>query len=418
MWGLMLSLVLQASAADCNLGSSESIQVIAPARGVVVLEMRLQGQAQPPTALLKVLTERGLPLTLLPSSSWAVRYGESLRGLAEQGHEVGYWLRPRTDLKLRGSITQAPSLTDWVRALREAKAQVERHTGSEVRTVGVHRLPEVTEKALEGLGFEVYLPTERTQNDRPRRSESLHSSSGRARVIGIGPYEDGCGPELPAWSPAALDRASRVAARADWVRIVLPPDPSAAPLLARWLDTVVLAEGWTVLTATQAGRRARDGRTSTVAAPPPQSARMVAEPTWTEVARRLSAAQTLPRQLPGKLTPTEAFLGLTQLLGSPGNPQVAALGPLRPPAEMARSSLGSTVTTLTEAEIRAAAAELLPGLSGQVPGFISVGAHTLTAGEFLRLMGRVYLGQSAIAQPINNPDPFAPGGGWGVSEGY
>ncbi len=132
------------------------------------------------------------------------------------------------------------------------------------------------------------------------------------------------------------------------------------------------------------------------------------------------AAGELPdatRQLPGRLTPTEAFLGLTQLMAIERPPQAIALGPLRPPAELAHSSLGAAPVDLTEQAVRDAAVDLLPALVGQVPGFISVGTHNLTAAEFLRVMALVYLGLAPSARPVADPNPYAPGGGWGESEG-
>ena len=93
------------------------------------------------------------------------------------------------------------------------------------------------------------------------------------------------------------------------------------------------------------------------------------------------------------------------------------LGPLRPPGEIARSSLGLTPVPLTPADVRAATRDIMPGLSGQVPGFVTVSGHTLTAAEFLRVMAMVHLGEAPVAQPIDDPDPYAPGGGWGESSG-
>jgi hypothetical protein len=423
MWGLILSAVIQTAAAECRFepGPADGpIQVIAPARGAVILEIRLQGQAPPPTAMLEVLSERGVPATVLPSTRWAARHGASLAGLSEAGHELGYWLSVREDLQLRGQITTPPSLSHWVRSLREAKDGIEAATGQTVRTIGLRRLPEIGEKAMEGLGFRTILPSERTVGDQPRRSASLHSPAGRARIFGEGPYEDGCGAVLPAWTPAALDRATRVAARSQWLRIGLPSDPAAAPLLARWLDQVVLPQRWTVLTASEAGERAKPGLgapDTEATQPAPTTTREVPVASWTEAAQALADVRRLPRQLPGRLTPTEAFLGLAQLMAIERPTGPIALGPLRPPAELARSSLGAAPVDLTEQAVRDAAVDLLPALTGQVPGFISVGTQSLTAAEFLRVMARVYLGLAPSARRVADPNPYAPGGGWGESEG-
>ena len=244
MLSTLIALSLQVMAGDCSFepgAATGDIEVIAPARGTVILELRVAGQAPPPTALLHELEQRDIPATVLVSTSWAKRPGESLRGLDKKGHEVGYWLNLMSDLSLSSDLAVAPDLAHWVRSLRDGREVVEAATKADIRTIGVLRLPEVGEKAMEGLGFKAILPAERTVRDEPRRIASLHSAAGRARVLGEGPYADGWGAQLPAWTPASLDRATRVAARGGWVRIALPAAPAGAPLLARWLVSAAAA---------------------------------------------------------------------------------------------------------------------------------------------------------------------------------
>ena len=393
----------------------------APAAGVVILELRLVGQEAPPTALLEVLAERGIHATVLASASWADRHSSALGAYAQAGHEIGYWALLREDLHLTGTTSVPPDLGRWVRGLRQGRKAVRRAAKTRVRTIGLRTLPHIGEIAIEGLGFRTVLPAERTVADLPRRSASLHSIAGRARVLGEGPYTDGCGAMLPAWTPAALDRATGVAARAHWVRIGLPPDPTAAPLLARWLDEVVLPQGWTVLTAFEAGQRSRPSlsRPTLHSTETPQVAvaRRVDASAWGSVARTLAEADTLPRLLPGDLTPTEAFLGLTQILAADTTPEAVTLGALSAPSETARTGLGSQTLSLTPETVRQAARDLLPGLTGHVPSLVAVGSRSVTAAEFLRLMALVYLNHPPEARAVTDPDPFAPGGGWGESRG-
>jgi len=425
MWALMLSLGIHTAAGSCEFdpgSATDPIAAHAPAAGTVIFEFRLAGRAPFPTALLKVLTDRDLPATLLVTSAWAPQHSEQLAGLSRDGHEVGYWVSIQEDLRLDRDMSAPPSLTHWVRGIRQGRRAVRQATKVPVRAIGIATLPNIAELAIEGLGFGVVLPAERTMADVPRRIGSLTSSAGRARIIGEGPYNDGCGAVLPAWTPGALDRATGAAARARWVRIALPSSPAAAPLLARWLDDVVLAQEWKVQTAGAAARDMRNplksppkGPTSDPSAVP--VSRSIHTETWTEVAQALAQADTLPRQLPGDLSPTEAFLGLTQILAGDTPPSAVVLTGLKPPVEVARTGLGTVRVPLSDAAVRHAARELLPGLKGHVPSLVSVGTQMLTAAEFLRVMALVHLSQPPEARGVADPDPFAPGGGWGESAG-
>ncbi len=425
MWGLMVLLGLQTAAAECRFdaGARDApLSTHAQAAGVVIVEMRLTGQAPPPTAILEELSKRGIHATVLASASWASRHGSALARFGEAGHEIGYWAALREDLHLSNSLATPPDLGAWVSGLRQGRKTVQRAAGTKIRTIGISTLPNIAEKAIEGLGFRVILPAERTVGDQPRRSASLHSAAGRARIIGEGPYVDGCGALLPSWTPAALDRATEVATRGPWVRVVLPSDPAAAPLLARWLDEVVVAHKWTVLTASVAGRRSKPtlGRLTvgTPKAVKPAMTRAVDASTWSQVATVLAKAKTLPRDLPGGLNPTEAFLGLTHILASKSPPGTVTLGALRAPSETARTGLGTTRLNLTPEAVRHAAREIAPGLTGHVPNLIALGSHSLTAAEFLRVMALVYLERPPEAQAVTDPDPFASDGGWGESRGF
>ena len=63
------------------------------------------------------------------------------------------------------------------------------------------------------------------------------------------------------------------------------------------------------------------------------------------------------------------------------------------------------------------AARLQPHLRGQVPSLISVGDHSLTAAEALKLMAKAFLGEPTVAVHVQNPQIFAEGYGWGESIG-
>ena len=66
---------------------------------------------------------------------------------------------------------------------------------------------------------------------------------------------------------------------------------------------------------------------------------------------------------------------------------------------------------------RFTASKLLPRLRGQIPSLITIDGRTFTAAEALQVMARVFLGDAAVVTPVADPDPYAPGGGWGASKG-
>jgi len=93
-----------------------------------------------------------------------------------------------------------------------------------------------------------------------------------------------------------------------------------------------------------------------------------------------------------------------------------ALGRLDPPREVAPLNHRDPIA-LDKAKVHEMASKLLPRLRGQVPSLITIGEQTFTAAEALQVMARVFLKDAAIVTPVADPDPYAPGGGWGASKG-
>ena len=187
----------------------------APAQGGVVLEIPLAGSSPVPLSILQTLEKHNLKATLLVSTDWAQRHASFLRSAAEAGHEVGYWYSLQKDLGLTSDMTSDPVLSDWVDTMRRGRKILRKITRTRIDTIAVSFLPITGEVAAEGLAFRAILISERTIGDIPRRSRSFAGSVGRARIIGQGPYLDGCGDQLPHWSPAALDRATGAVARGE-----------------------------------------------------------------------------------------------------------------------------------------------------------------------------------------------------------
>ena len=389
----------------------------AHARGRVILEVPLFGAVKPPTDILLALHSHGLHATLLVTRAWAAEHPDFIEQASDQGHEIGLWISLREDLGLVGNRVADPALKEWISVMRQGRRKIRHISGQPVHTLGISMLPPTAEIAAEAVGFRAILPVERTLHDQPRRSRSASKTAGRARIIGQGAYDDGCGHMLPHWSPAAIDRATSVAARTTWVRIGLPTDPLAAPLVDRWAEEVILPYRWPVLTASEASVVLKKmGTVATTAAPEIPVPKLISINEWTRVAAAISSQTTLPRAPTENVNLTEAFFGLVMLLASDLPPTSVTLGRLDPPREIAPLNNRDPIQ-IDRAQVRLTASQLLPRLRGQIPSLITIDGRTFTAAEALQVMARVFLGDAAIVTPVADPDPFAPGGGWGASKG-
>jgi peptidoglycan/xylan/chitin deacetylase (PgdA/CDA1 family) len=391
----------------------------APAQGGVILEIPLAGSSPAPLSILQTLEKRNIHATLLVSKDWAQRHASFLRSAAEAGHEVGFWYSLQKDLGLTSDMTSDPVLSDWVESMRTGRKVLRKITRSRIDTIAVSFLPITGEVAAEGLAFRAILISERTIDDIPRRSRSFAGSVGRSRIIGQGPYLDGCGDQLPHWSPAALDRATGAVARGEWVRIALPSNAEAGDLLGRWLDEVVIPEKWNIKTASKLANKARK-MAEIVPVHQPENevavARAVPIDTWMEIAETISSSNPLPRYPSEGINLTESFIGLVSILAADTPPGSISLGPLEPPMEVAAYGL-SGPKLLSEDDVKKSATLLSKQLRGRIPSLIGVGDATLTAAEALQVIAKTILGHPPEATPVTDPDPYAPGGGWGSSKG-
>ena len=402
-------------------GRRAALTARAPALGAVVLEIPLFGDLPAPESILAALDEHSLPATLLVTHAWASANQRFLADASSRGHEVGLWVSLEEDLQLQMRAAD-PAVRDWIAVMKRGRKTIRRATGVPVQSIGLAMLPASAEIAAEAVGFKAILPVERTLHDRPRRARAAstgdgRASNGRARIIGQGPYADGCGHMLPHWSPAALDRATSVAARAPWVRVGLPSDPLAGPLVERWADDVIRPHGWRVVRAEAMADIARrspdDAATEAPAIPVPK---VIGIDEWRRAAVVVATSGNLPRQPTPNLNLTETFFGLVVLNSAPVQPTSVTLGRLDPPHETAPAQ-GSSSFTLSAADVRAAAEALQPRLRGRMPALVTIGGRTLTAAQALQAFARVFLGEPAFISAVVDPDPYAPGGGWGQSIG-
>lgn len=421
MIALLFAMVMTASQAACEPPPlnhpSAPIGARAPALGRVVLEIPLLGAVPEPTEILEVLSKRDLAATLMVSADWAERHKEFLRAAASHGHEVGLWVSLQEDIGLSGAYVEDPAFSDWVDAIRTARARVKRASGVKPKTIGMATLTPIGEFATDALAFKAVLPNERTVGDRPRRVSRPDQAKGRARVIGQGRYTDGCGHILPHWTPAGLDRATHTAARAEWVRVGLPSADGVSDMLSRWLDDVVVTEQWSIVTASEMAKAAAKAEDEPSKPPPAVAvAKRVTPDVLMAASRSLSSTSPLPRRAAADLNLTEAYFALVTMVATGQSDAPVTLGHLDGPANCARTELKEPVTVTAE-DVQSVAKQLHDRLSGQVPALITVGEHGLTAAETLQLLARAHHGASLRIQPVNNPQPFAPDCGWGASTG-
>ena len=236
---------------------------------------------------------------------------------------------------------------------------------------------------------------------------------GRTRVISEGIQTDSCGARLGHPSPSALDRVTRTAPSQVVSRVALGPSVDEARAVVLWWQTIAAPadwKAWSIRTAFLRLGTAQLVPKASESAPLPQA--VIGLDALQLAAASIVDHGRLPRMLPGDLTPTEAFVGLTALAANPGHarytvPVVSA------PSDPSQSMLDAPLA-LEEAALRNAAADLLTRMDRQIPGLIRVGPHTISTGECLVALAHLALGQAITARPVASPDPYAAGGGWGV----
>jgi hypothetical protein len=425
---------------DFNPGPLSAPFAKVEAQGDLLLEMRIEGAIEP-AALEPVLTtleSRKIFATILLSPTWAVEHPDAARRMADAGHEVGVLLHQR-DLPDPGVIPRAAPgmraqagaqpmgpgivvLREWLPPINEAIDTVRAASGQGVRAAGIDVLSGGAEQVLEAVGVRAILPLDPGEPGPARPSRTVDGMPARSRVLPALGWTDSCGPELPAWTPAAFDRAASAIGASPALRVAIPPESANPTLLGAWLDEVAKPARWRTLTASKAAAQVRAitavGASLGLGSQEPQPlaaapGRYVETIQVRAAAERIASGGRFPRTFPGDLNVTEAFVGLALLLARP-EAEGMRLPPLEPPADLSRGNL-PVGTGLDPEAVRSAALSLVPTLRGAVPGIVRVGDSELSAGEFLVAMAMVALGQEPNVQRAEPPDPYAPGLGWGKS---
>jgi hypothetical protein len=409
-----LSLV-SAARAGCEFDPGSPVapfRAEAEAGARVALEVRLEDGSRDPSPILHALTEHGVPATILVEPTVAVRWSSLLSEATDQGHDVGVLIRSQRDLGVAPETILQVSVTRWWQELKQARHTVKRAAGQHPTIFAIDLWTRAAAVALEQMRVRMAWSLD-GGGGAPRRLDTSQDSAGSTKLLGWGGYNDTCGGTLPSWTPAAFDRVAD-ATRAGWpVRVELRPSGFDAALLDRWLDRVA-GQVRFVTGKDLAGLSLQELGAGGSAPPPPRYVRRIDGGAWLSAAHAIEEAWVLPRTAPGGLDPTEAFLAFALLLDAETPPTSLELGPLAPPLEVAQSSLRDPVP-LDAARVRDAAEGLSPTTLQVVPAVVTVGDVTLTAAEFLRVMAQVVLSHDPVARRVGDPDPFAPGGGWGTS---
>ena len=402
-----------ATTPPCTLSAPPATRTAPTAPARMMLEVRLAADTPTPLidATLAPLIEAGLPVTVLVPPGWSA--DDPAWRLPARGVDVG--VIGTLDDIVGQPVTDpgAMSLADWRVALKSSKRAVQRATHKRATVLAVPPPTPTGEVAIDEAGFQALFLIDPGDAAAPRRARAYGGRTGRTRVVTEGAGVDACGAQLGTPLPSALDRIARVGPSQVVTRVALAPSADEARAVALWWTHTAAPAEWKAWSVGTLYVRAG----TTPLAPKPAEAPPVAQASLTtdrlaQATETITTVGRLPRVLPGDLTLTEAFVGLAAMAADPGHPAypVPYVGP--PPGDVRSVLTGPT--PLEEAAVRQAATALLPSLGDHLPTLVNVGAHTLTAGEFLLVLAQLQRGLAPVARPIGSPDPFAEGAGWGT----
>ena len=178
-----------------------------------------------------------------PPRSWSPRTGRSVTTSSCETPPIAV---TRSDSGSRCKRTSAsrcyvedPAFSDWVDAIRTARARVKRASGVKTKTIGMATPTPIGEFATDALAFKAVLPNERTVGDTDpvvcpaqtrRRAEPESSVKAATRMA----VDTSCptGP-LPAWTEPRTRRPG--------------PSGSAWVYRARTVSATCCRAGWTML---------------------------------------------------------------------------------------------------------------------------------------------------------------------------
>ena len=278
-------------------------------------------------------------------------------------------------------------------------------------------VPRRANEATLGLaGFKVLLDRGTVSGAAPRLAARYTGARGGAVVLPPAPGAGACA--LTPWAPFrpdVADRATRAlrAASGDGlavVRVVLDGRAAAsedADVLGRWLDRLPIAPVDPKLLPALVRSTPVDDRAAPIGRLVPVSDLRLAADVLGQ------PAGTLPRQLPGGLSATEAWLGFVALLAERSDGETVRLGAIHGPGNDTRTAL-TGVTAVPRAEVVALGAALARALPPEIPAALTVAGVPMTAAEVLLVFASAVRGDDpCTTRPIAVPEPNERGLGWG-----
>lgn len=373
-------------------------------------------------AMLKQAESRGLALTVMvpyPDDPDDPALAALAARAAAGGHEVGVVFQDK-QVPLDALAAPGP-LKRRFKGIRKAAG------GS---ATAATPLPSRTSEAIFGtLGFKILLQTRGPATAIPRPAVVFEGQPRAGVVLQGGPYAGPCGirPMASPLTPAAADRTTQAlwgAARVEGVPTVRlglrgsdqPGDDPA--VLGRWIDEVLTPAGIRPTTPSAARTAVqayfRSGKTMSTDPLDAGGGRLVSVEEVKAAAAALDQENILPRELPGELNLSEAFLAFTLLLADQTEGEVVRLGRLAGPNTHASGSFEGIVELDREAVVGLAKA-LAGELPDEVPAALPVDGRTLTAAELLTAFASAVRGDPVQVWPTASPDPNAVGQGWGAA---
>ncbi|MEZ4320224.1 MAG: hypothetical protein R3F61_22285 [Myxococcota bacterium] len=364
--------------------------------------------------LLAVLDERGLKAGLsIKARAPSAALEALVIDAAARGHEIVARL---SEAQIPRNPTSGPRelrknlkpLTSRFGRLKSAEAPLGDRSGEAV----LHR-----------IGLRAVLETNGPATGTPRTQMRFEGQPESGVVLPSGPYSGKCGGEsvVNGLTPPAADRVTQAlyGARSGGAGIVrLTLDPASdddSVVLARWLDEVVKPAGIAVVTPQQAREASlRSLRSGTVDSDGSRTegGRLVRVDEVQRAAAALAEVKSIPRMLPGDLTPTEAFQAFLLVLIGEVEGSVVRLGALDGPSVLSKSTLTGPTPIDREALV-SLAKTLHAELPESIPAALPVGGTLLTAPELLVALASA-LGEGPVeARPVGVPEPNAAGLGWG-----
>jgi hypothetical protein len=427
---VLLSMLAAHAACTIDAPPDAPFEVEAPSDGDPVALVLVLRVPDDPAAIrwarsmLDVLDERGIQAGLAvqieaPSAA--------LQSLVVPALDAGHTLVVR----LRGN--------DVARDFQTGPRRTRKRIKPVTRVFGKARVAEIAledptgsgsaESVLNRIGIKTLLETNGAATGTPRSMEHFDAQPDNGVVLPAGPYTGRCGkdPVVSGFTPPAADRVTQAtygarSAGVGVVRLTLEPptgDADTDPLvLARWLDQVILPHAANVqigapddalrdraLAALRSGRAQQSQAT--------EGGRLVRVDEVRKAAEFVGSATTLPRLLPGDLSPTEAFQAFASVLLDDIEGSVVRLRALQGPATRATSAIDGP-TPLSRDDLVALLEALRADRPDRIPAALPVGPTLLAAPELLTAMASAVRGDDPpIARPIGVPEPNADGLGWG-----